>query len=502
MPKRKPVFNPSRLKHRQCREQGFALPLAMGLGFVMVILGMSTIMMAQSDRTSSWQRKESNTNLATTEGGMARTLAQLTAPNNAVLLNRNYDTINPKTGKTYLGSDGIVNSGDEESAVVDEWTGYDPSHQPCYQSKGWGAPNVVYSGSIGTGTYTLKAYRYNPTQQQGTLLVEATSNGQTSTVLINIAVKPDLDDFPGIVLIHPIENSEWKAGVLGLRGRSILGSKGNVYYLPQHSADPSLTGSSAPGDTTRSAYLNAIYSSSSQDGATRDTVAGKIFACGLKPWIPPGIMGTNFGVINTSTTLRGVGGSVPTRYRVEQIDLDTNEVLTVDTTGGSVQIDVVDNTHKTNYQAITLRHNAKILNLRTDGKPPQVGDLRILSQGDHLVTLYDQSCIQNAFLWFWKDELRLLTSGPGCPGGQNTNFEGVAWMEAILSSKNSASNRTINYLGLTSDDDTYDNTVTPGATSGIAVPEDVSSLMDLLKYINWPARYKFGGVTKWQRVRL
>jgi hypothetical protein len=44
--------------------------------------------------------------------------------------------------------------------------------------------------------------------------------------------------------------------------------------------------------------------------------------------------------------------------------------------------------------------------------------------------LYDQTCIQNAFLRFQFDELRFFTSGAGCPGGQNTNVEGVVWMEA------------------------------------------------------------------------
>jgi hypothetical protein len=100
----------------------------------------------------------------------------------------------------------------------------------------------------------------------------------------------------------------------------------------------------------------------------------------------------------------------------------------------------------------------------------------------------------------WLDDFRLLTSGPGCPGGQNTNFEGVLWAETILSSKNAASNRNTNYLGSTGEPN--DVTITPGATSGFAVPDDVSSLSDLFRYINWPVRYKFGGVTQWQRVRL
>ncbi|WP_299489025.1 hypothetical protein [Acaryochloris sp. IP29b_bin.137] len=476
------------------------MPLAMGLGFVMVILGLSTMMIAQSDRISAFNRKEAGASLAIAEGGMARTLAQLTAPNNAVLLNRNYDTINPKTGQTYLGPDGTFNSGDEEASAIDEWTGYDPSTTPCHQLKEWGSPNLVTTGSMGeTGTYTVKAYRFNPLEQKGTLFVEASKDGKTTGVLITIAVRPDLDDFPGVVLIEPSGNpdSTYATGVLALRGRKLQGSKANVYYRPSSSADPSLTESAGPGDADRDSYLNAIWSSS-LDGVSEDTVQGQIFACTLRPNIPIGEAGTDLGTIDDSTTITGVGGKTRTYFTVDQIDLCGNEILTVDTTNGPVQIDF---TNTGVYQhGITLRESAKILNVRTDGQPPRVGDLRIIARKHDRVTLYDQTCIQNAFLWFPYDELRLLTTGPGCPGGQNTNVEGVLWMEAILSSKNEASHRNVEYLGSIGDD--YDLKTKSGENSGISVPEDVTSLLDLLKYIDWPARYRFGGVLQWQRVRL
>lgn len=491
---------PASKTHTRNLDQGFALPLALGLGFVMVILGLSTMIIAQSDRISAFNRKESGASLAIAEGGMARTLAQLTAPNNAVLLNRNYDTINPRTGKTYLGNDGILNSGDEQTSAIDEWAGYDPSTQPCYQSKGWGSPNFQKTGSMGaTGTYTLKAYRYNPDQQKGTLLVEASKDGKTTGVVITIAVTPDLDNFPGIALMD-IPSDKYAAGVIALRGREILGNKGNIYYAPAASADPSLTESAAPGEANREGYLNAIWSST-PDGVSTDTVQGEIFACALWAELPGGPTGTNVGTINTSTTLTGNGGNSPTLYEVNQIDLSNNDTLTVDTTNGPVQIDIPFTSYSAPAdQAITLRNNAKILNVRTDGKPPRVGDLRILARGNSRIQLYDQTCIQNAFLWFRLDELRFLTTGPGCPGGQNTNIEGVLWMEAILSSKNEATHRDVEYFGYAGGN--YDTTTKSGVTSGIAVPEDVSSLVDLLKYINLPTRYRFGGVQQWQRVRL
>ncbi|WP_249369348.1 hypothetical protein [Acaryochloris marina] len=481
-------------------EQGFALPLALGLGFVMVILGMSTIMVAQSDRTSAFNRKQAGASLAIAEGGMARSLAQLAAPNNAVLLNRNFDTINPKTGKTYLGPDGMFNNGDEEASAIDEWATYDPSNQPCHQQKNWGSPTFAKTGAMGkTGTYTVKAYRFNPQKQKGTLFVEASKDGKTTGVQISIAVKSDVQDFPGIVLAEPRGNpkSTSLAGVLALRGRDIQGSNGNVYFRPSTSADPSLTESAGPGDLNRSNYLNAIWSST-LDGVSEDTVQGKIFACMLTPNIPIGEMGTDLGTIDDSTTLAGVAGKSRTYFTVDRIDLSGDETLTVDTTHGPVQLEFAnDGVYK---YGITLRDTAKILNVRTDGQPPRVGDLRIIARGNDRINLHDQTCIQNAFLWFPYDELRLLTDGPGCPGGQNTNIEGVLWIEAILSSKNEAIHRDVEYFDHSGQD--YDTTTKSGEKSGIVVPEDVTSLMDLLKYIDWPARYRFGGVLQWQRVRL
>ncbi len=484
-------------------EKGFALPLALGLGFVMVILGLSTIMVAQSDRISAFNRKQAGASLAIAEGGMARSLAQLTAPNNAVLLNRNYDTINPKTGKTYLGPDGMFNSGDEEASAIDEWTGYDPSQSSCHQNKGWGSPNFALTGAMGTtGSYTVRAYRFNPQQQKGTLFVTARKDGKETGVVSSISVKPDLEGFPGVTLIEPTGNDDWVAGLLALRGRDITGQHGNVYYHPPASADPLLTGTVAPGDPDRSNYLNALYSSS-VDGVIDDAIQGDISACTLRAKIPnvwPNTLaGSTDSVIDSTTTLTGNGGLVPTLYPVDTIDLNNNETLTVDTTNGPVWIEI-QNTMGGEEPGITLRDTAQILNVRTDGQLPQVGDLRIMTEHHELVTLYDQTCIQNAFLWFPVDMLHLLTTGPGCPGGRNTNVEGVVWMEAIISAKNESTHRDVNYLGQTGQ--SYDTVTQSGVTSGIYVPDDVSSLIDVLKYIDWPARYRFGGVLNWQRVRL
>ncbi len=484
------------------KNTGFALPIAIALGLVMIAFAGASILVAQNDRSTSVQRRALGASILVSDGAISRVLLQLSKPNNGVLLVRNYDPINPSTGQIYLGVDGIPNSGDETATSVDEWTGYNPSASPCFQQIGRSAPNIALTGTIGTKqTYTIRGYRYDKISKIGTVLVEGNYQGQLSLVAVTLSIEPVLDDFPGVLLFDSTPTDVWKGGVLALRGRQILGRKGNVYYISPNSADSSLTGISQPGDATRPNYLKAVWSSTVSDGANTDTVEGKLFACSLTPNIPVGSTGTNVGVIKTTTTLSGVEGTVPTVFQVNKIDLANNDTLTVDTTGGAVRIDVTDNGAPGNNpdQAITLRNTAKIINIRTDGQPPKVGDLRIMLRGNSQTNLYDRTCIQNAFLYSLRDELRIMTSGSGCPGGRNTNIEGVVWTQAFLSSKNAAGNRDVNYLtGNTGTQ--YDTTITAGATSGIGVPDDVTSLSDLVEYMDWPARYRYGAIQNWRRV--
>jgi hypothetical protein len=494
------------------RQKGYTMPLVVGLGLAMMMMGLTAAMVIQVDHNIAGQRRQNGVSLAVAEGAADRLMLQLTARGNAILLGRNYDPVNPSTGKAYLGKDGVPNSGDETATALDEWTGYNPSNEPCFQQNDIGTPNLTLSDNLGTeGRYRLLAYRYNPDQQQGMLLVEGQYRNQIAYIALTITIRPEQGTFPGIVGMNPNvgtpDDPLWDTGVVGLRGRVILGSNANVYYVPEHSPQPSLignsvsgSGNSSSGPGNRAGYLNAIFASVGQDGASpgSDPVGGNIFACRLTMLLPafspqPGT------IINSSSTLTGTTGTI-TRYWISEINLDGNETLTVDTTAGPVYIHLPGVGGAGNQNAILLQGDAKILNVRSDGKLPRVGDLRILTEGQNLITLKDRSCIQTAFIWSTNDELRLLTSGAGCPSGRNTNFEGVAWMEAVLSSKNAASNRDICYLTFCGMP--YDTTVTPGATSGIYVPEDVSSLTDVLRYANIPVRYRVIGITSWQQVRL
>lgn len=455
-------------------EQGFALPVALGMGFVMMTLGIATLIIAQSDLTTSWQRKESGASLAVAEGGLARTLAQLTAPNNAVLLPLNYDTINPKTGKTYLGPDGILNSGDEEASAVDQWSG--ATSNPCLGAS-TGTPDLSTIGTMGKESqYSLKAYRFNSTQQTAHLLVKGTQRDSSSYIAVTLTLTSD-NSFPGVLTSRSTY----------LQGRTIIGSNANLYYNPDYSADASLIGFALPGSANRSDYLDAIWSGTT-DGFNEDAVSGKITGCPVTFTMPNTAQGNNLGILNGSRTITGTSGTI-SRYQTPTIQLTGNDIVTVDTTAGPVYLYVND------YSA--LRGNSQIRNIRTDGQAPRVGDLRIIMTGidNSPVDLFDTSCIDTAFLYSRDLDLQIQTTGDGCPSPGNSNFDGVVWVEDIVNSKGSATSRpgtdTDGILGTTF-----------GVTSGISVPDDVTSLADILTTINLPIKYKFGQVKHWQQMRL
>ncbi|PZD73746.1 hypothetical protein C1752_01872 [Acaryochloris thomasi RCC1774] len=458
----------------QKADQGFALPLAIGLGLVMLTLGMTTILVSQNSRSTAWQRKESGASQASAEGGFARTLAQLMRPNNAVLLARNYDPINPKTGKTYFGPDGMLNSGDEESAAIDEWGS--ATTTPCI-SPGIAPPNISYSGAFGTsGQYTLKAYRYNQTQKTASFLIEGTRDASASYIVTTLRVDtPEV--FPGVLTSRSIY----------LQGRTVTGNNGNLFYNPGYSASPTFTGGTSPGDSKRSQSLDAIWSGST-DGFSGDAVKGKITACPIAFTWPVTPQGTDLGVLNSSRTLTAAGGGI-TYYQTPEIQLTGNDTVTVDTTSGPVYLYV--------HWWSSLRGNSKIQNIRTDGQPPRVGDLRIIMTAidGAPLDLYDTSCIDTAFFYSPYLDLQIQTTGDGCPSPGNSNFDGVVWVEDVVNAPSSSTTRP------PSD---YDGTLitTTGATSGIAVPEDVSSLADVLSTVELPVKPKFRDVKTWQRVRL
>ncbi|PSB35039.1 hypothetical protein [Chlorogloea sp. CCALA 695] len=439
-------------------DRGFVLPIALAMGTVMILVGVAAVARSQQTLLNAIARKQTagGGSLTVAEGGIARTLAQLTKANNSVLLTRNYDSINPKTNKTYLGVDGILNNGDEENTLVDEWANAS-SVASCGATPE--TPDATYNGIIGNGnSYTLKAYRYNNTNGTGTLLIEGKRKTSVSLIKVIVTVDSIAGDFPGVVAFEKME----------LRGRDVTGSNGNVYYDPAFSTNTSLIASAAPGDANRPDYLNAIISGNDDypnDGDSVDNIEGKIVACKINPTFPYIFQGTNYlGNLNYNLKLFGSKNGI-SYYQAIKIQLKENKTVEVDTTAGAVYIYV--------NGSIRIEKNSLIRNVRTDGIPPRVGDLRIIISTNDKTEIKDTACIQNAFFYAPQGELQLEGSGNGCPSNLNSNIDGVVWAKEIINNSDS--------------------------DLGIAVPDDISSLSDVANSTGLPGSKKFGSVKTWQR---
>jgi hypothetical protein len=467
-------------------QQGFALPTSLALGLVMIALAGTSILAGQGIRNDAVQRRDTGESLLVAEGGVARTLAQIILSNNSVLLGRSYDPINPSTGKTYLGPDGIAASGDESTAGIDEWHGYTPGSSICANPAS-AAPNILYSGTLGSGTYRLKAYRYQPTEQTGTLLIEGTKGSHKSSIAVTLTLTLDNSQFPGIIATETAY----------LQDRTFSGKNANVYFNPDayHAGYSGLTGSAAPGDSTRPSFLNATWAGTT-DGFASDAIEGNIIACTSTLTVtdtpPPGAI--NLGNVRTSRTIMASGSGV-TSYIINQLDLSGNSVLKIDTTAGPVSLYITERLY--------LRGSAGIVNVRTDGQPPRVGDLRLFGIGGsgYEFGLFDTACIQGAFIYNQESDLQLQTSGPPAPlptgeCATGANVEGVVWVEDFISSRTNATTR----MDPDSDEGDDDIDSTPGVTAGIIVPDDVSSLSDVLSSIGMTPRYRFKQIKHWQRV--
>jgi hypothetical protein len=469
MPK---LMSLNRLSH----PQGFALPLAMGLGLVILTLGITTLLTADGDRKTAWTRKQNDLSIVVAETGIARTLAQLSKPNNNVLLTRNYDTVSSKTNKTYLGPDGVFRSGDEESAAIDEWQN-PPTPWNCPGTPSVDPPSISYSGSVDANSrYTLESYRYNPISRTSTVLVKGEALGSFAQIAVTLSMTPALENFPGVLASES----------LYLQGRSVSGRNGNVYYNPDQSGYQSATGFAAPNNVTRPQFLNAIWAGST-DGFTNDTITGNIVACKVTftaPYIPQNSV-IPLAKLAGNVNIPALGNGI-TYYETSRVELKNNDTVTADTTRGPVYLYVNGD--------FTMKGNSKILNIRTDGKNPQVGDLRIINAaGDgYAFEMFNNTCIQNAFLYNPESDFHIQTVGDGCPSPGSTNFEGVVWAEDIISSTTNSTTR----MDIDGDNDIIH---TSNAASGIAVPDDVSSLRDMANSIKVPFKYRLNRIVDWKR---
>jgi hypothetical protein len=83
-------------------EQGFATVIAVAIGLITIMVGLTMIVRSQSSQTNSIAQKNISQAGGITETGITRSLSLFNQGNNGVFLTKTYDPKNPKTGKTYL----------------------------------------------------------------------------------------------------------------------------------------------------------------------------------------------------------------------------------------------------------------------------------------------------------------------------------------------------------------------------------------------------------------
>lgn len=269
------------LKNRSS-EQGFVIPIAVGMGLIMILIATTMIVRSQGDQVSASAQKATAQSLAVAEGGMTRTLFKLNQSNPDVssLMKRTYDPIDSSTGKTYLGLDGKANSGDELTVAVDEWTANLP---PCTTT------SDLLSGTIGNSTYTVLAYRYDAATRIGTLLVKgriSTGNSSEARVQQTFSVGSKAGSLIGVLGTDDIS----------LGNNDIAGINGNVACTNTTKCPvPSGSCSSLTNISTNSVARDAIGAGPQAD------IGGKIF---LGPLTTPSLP--------TMPTVWNGGGTAPT----------------------------------------------------------------------------------------------------------------------------------------------------------------------------------------------
>jgi hypothetical protein len=308
-------------------EEGFAVPLAIGMGAIVLLVGLTMIMRSQNDRVIATEQAQNARSYAVAEGGMARSLGYLNG-NYQPFLQYSYDPINPATGKTYLGLDGVSNNGDEETAAVDQWTNL-PNPPPCFDSSNFSS--IFLQGIIGSGStnnYRLLAYRYS--SGQGTLLVKGSEVNPKATTILQqkMAIQPQIANtaanFPGLL-----------ATDINLDNNDVLGTvSGNVICTSLANCPiPNNSTSCVNGQPTLNALLGAI------GAGPNGVVQGRIYVRSVTwPPLPTAPAGTySLGNIADNMILPRPGDTPDANgkysYSVSNIQLSGNKTLTINTTG-------------------------------------------------------------------------------------------------------------------------------------------------------------------------
>lgn len=215
------------------REKGFVLPIALGLGLIMILVAMMMINRSKVDQTTASSEKSTARSLAAAETGVNRVLAMLNTPGYGYLLKRTQDAlgksgsaeqgwVNPNGTSTACGGSGgnytpavstiavtsnpsFLPSTGVFTQFTADWTG-----STSFNDTGRFVPQVIETGT-NKSEFEIIYYRYNSASQTGTLVVEGRDGfdrvqsageqvkGVTQLVVtVNLGEKPLPVSFPGL----------------------------------------------------------------------------------------------------------------------------------------------------------------------------------------------------------------------------------------------------------------------------------------------------------------
>lgn len=198
------------------RQQGFTLPLVLGMGLIMIVVALTLLSRSQLDVSTASLQKQTQQAFAVAEGGMARTLGLLNG-NYQILLRRTY---NPATNtnfnppRPYLISRaadatkvGQPNTTGLNVPAVNEWTAESLGSDapPCFTLDNLNT--IVLNGTIGSpvqGNYRILSYLYDAPTQTGHLLIEGRlpNNSPANAFILQKMVITDRrvpSNFPGLL---------------------------------------------------------------------------------------------------------------------------------------------------------------------------------------------------------------------------------------------------------------------------------------------------------------
>ncbi|MGB7412640.1 MAG: hypothetical protein WA902_00390 [Thermosynechococcaceae cyanobacterium] len=178
---------------RRQSDAGFALPVAIGLGLIMLLLGVTMIVRSQNDQVNASAQKATAESLAAAEVGVSKVQAFLnlyrvlaTVPNTGSSSWANRASINVNNIVNASCSAGNVE--DDRDALYStssgDWFNVDPSDTATPPAQ---------------GQFRTVSYLYNPTNNRGTLTVQGKVNaGQPGESVAQVQVEIPVQASPSV----------------------------------------------------------------------------------------------------------------------------------------------------------------------------------------------------------------------------------------------------------------------------------------------------------------